>query len=181
MKTGLFGATLLWGAMFATALWAQAQLPLSRPAETPPVTYAEPQYIDSKGCAFRRATIDGRVIWAARVTAHRRQVCGLTPSVSPEDLAVDATIGSDAPEQARATPAAPVHAAQGQRRVSRTATVLRGYRPVWKDDRLNPLPGATNLAPVAAGPNVAPPRGYMLVWQDGRLNPQRGPSSAQND
>lgn len=181
MKTDLFGATLLWGAMYATALWAQAQPPLSRPAETPPATYAEPQYVDSKGCAFRRATIDGRVTWAARVTADRMQVCGLPPSVSPEDLAVDATIGSDAPGQAGATPAAPFQAAQGQRRISRTATVLLGYRPVWKDDRLNPLRGATNPVPVAAGPDVAPPRGYIPVWQDGRLNPQRGPRPAQND
>lgn len=181
MKTGLFGATLLWGAMFATALWAQAQPPLFRPAETPPAIYAEPQYIDSKGCAFRRATIDGRVTWAARVTADRQQACGLPPSVPPEDLAVDAAIGSVVPRQAVAMPAVPVRAAQGQRRISRTATVLRGYRPVWKDDRLNPLRGATNPVPVAAGPNVAPPYGYIPVWQDGRLNPQRGPRSAQND
>jgi hypothetical protein len=179
MKTGLFGAMLLWGAMFATALWAQTQSPLSRPAETPPATYAEPQYIDSKGCAFRRATIDGRVTWAARVTAHRQQVCGLPPSVSPEDLAVDATIGSDVPGQAGATPSTPFHAAHGQRRISRTATVLLRYRPVWKDDRLNPLRGATNPVPVAAGPDVAPPHGYIPVWQDGRLNPKRGPRPVQ--
>ncbi|MDK3074859.1 hypothetical protein QO034_17360 [Sedimentitalea sp. JM2-8] len=181
MKTGLFGVALPGFAMFATALWAQALPPLSRPAEMPPATFTGSQYVDSKGCAFRRATVDGHVTWAARMTGARQQVCGLPPSVAPEGMAVDAAIRAGAPKQAGVRPASPVRAAQGQRRKSRNASVLRGYRPVWKDDRLNPSRGKTNPVPVAGAFDLAPPGGYVPVWRDGRLNPRRGPRPVQRE
>lgn len=55
---------------------AQAQVP----AEFPPSSYTGRQYIDSKGCIFVRAGIDGSVTWVPRVTRKRKQVCGASPS-----------------------------------------------------------------------------------------------------
>ena len=56
------------------------------PAEFPPTTFREAQYVDSRGCAFIRAGFDGNVTWVPRVSRDRRPVCGLQPSL-PETAA----------------------------------------------------------------------------------------------
>lgn len=65
-----------------TALEAQTLRSDSTPAEFPPASYAGKQYVDSKGCVYIRAGIDGNVTWVPRVTRDRKIVCGFKPSLA---------------------------------------------------------------------------------------------------
>ena len=51
------------------------------PAEFPPDNFTENQYVDSRGCVFIRAGIDGNVTWVPRVTRQRKLICGQRPSL----------------------------------------------------------------------------------------------------
>lgn len=83
------------------------------PAEFPPSSYSGRQYVDSKGCVFIRAGIDGAVTWVPRMTRSRKQVCGAQPSLSSAQVAAvqapraTAAPPAAAPRRAAATPPAP--------------------------------------------------------------------------
>ncbi|MEO0669789.1 MAG: SPOR domain-containing protein [Pseudomonadota bacterium] len=98
------------------------------PAEFPPASFKGTQYVDSRGCVFIRAGIDGNTTWVPRVNRQRSQICGQTPSLSqtaiaaarpaqpaaeaPEQITIDTPEPTPAPAPARTAPApAPVVAA----------------------------------------------------------------------
>ncbi|MEP1765474.1 MAG: SPOR domain-containing protein [Sulfitobacter sp.] len=79
--TKLVAIALISGSVSASALMAQSQ-PGSQPAEFPPTSFKGKQYVDSAGCVFIRAGIDGNVSWVPRVTRKRSGVCGFKPSLA---------------------------------------------------------------------------------------------------
>ncbi|MFO7770325.1 MAG: SPOR domain-containing protein [Roseovarius gahaiensis] len=64
--------------------FVQAQSMASKdvPAEFPPSSFEGRQYIDSKGCVFIRAGIDGNTSWIPRMTRSREVLCGFQPSIA---------------------------------------------------------------------------------------------------
>ncbi len=101
-----------------------AQIREQQPAEFPGSDYKGKQYVDSNGCVFIRAGIDGNVSWVPRVTRDRKTVCGFKPTggsrvaaaAAPAEAPVQITL--DAP--ATAAPAPAIKPAP--RRVAKVAT-----------------------------------------------------------
>lgn len=63
-----------------SALQAQSLRSASPPAEFPPASFGGKQYVDSRGCVYIRAGIDGNVNWVPRVARNRKQLCGYKPT-----------------------------------------------------------------------------------------------------
>lgn len=192
----VIGLSCLIGFCSAAIFGAQAAPDIAGPAELPPASYSNSQYVDSRGCVFVRAGIDGEVAWVPRVTRDRQQVCGKSPTFKTGSNTV-AQVPKAAP---RPVPAAVASSPQkpvivlasgdlppNTRIIERhifenrenpaDIRVPRGYRRVWQDDRLNPHRAERTLAPSVVPVRVVVPRGYRRSWDDDRLNSRRASGS----
>lgn len=66
---------------------AQALRNADEPAEFPPASYKGSQYVDSRGCVYIRAGIEGNVTWVPRVSRSRQQICGAKPTLAGKPAA----------------------------------------------------------------------------------------------
>ena len=96
--------TLLAAMTLATAAEARSLRDDGVPAEVPPASFKGNQYVDSRGCVFIRAGVDGSTSWVPRVTRDRKLVCGMQPTGVGGTTAVAVV---DEPEIIEITPTAP--------------------------------------------------------------------------
>lgn len=140
----VIGASVCVGALHAQNLRSGQE-----PAEYPPSSFRGAQYIDSNGCVFIRAGIDGNVTWVPRVNRSRKLICGQTPSLS----AAAAQSARTAPRAATAGRVEQITVAPpAQKPAARTAAVAA--QPA-------PKPAAKPAAPVRVAkpaPKPAPVR-----------------------
>lgn len=128
MKITRILATAMLGAILAGSLGigaGQAQIREQQPAEFPPSSYKGKQYVDSRGCVFIRAGIDGDVSWVPRVTRSRKTICGFKPSLPGQVATARAPVPTaDQPVQITVNPApAPSAVRPAPRRVAAPVVV----------------------------------------------------------
>lgn len=103
---------------------AQALSDVQVPAEFPPSSYKGRQYVDSNGCVFIRAGVDGQVTWVPRVTRSRKVICGFKPSL-PGAPSPRAAAGQSAQANEQDAETITVPQAQPGKAAPQTRTVKR--------------------------------------------------------
>lgn len=157
------------------------------PAEFPPASYKSTQYVDSKGCVFIRAGIDGNVTWIPRVSRQRSQICGQMPSLSGSELAQASTrapaANVPAPVQLTVEPPAPAQTVETIAPAPQAAPAAAPQRaPAPRVARAapSPAPGPTvfnRRAPEAAAPAPQPQPVRRTVVRTQRVpSPAPGPT-----
>lgn len=112
------------------------------PAEFPPSSFSGKQYVDSRGCVFIRAGIDGNVTWIPRVSRSRSVICGFKPTnagavaalpVVPAKKSASNVVRIEVPQIAAKPTAAP--------KVRRSAPALKAApKPVVRRVAVQPKP-----------------------------------------
>lgn len=125
------------------AISAVGQAMLIEPAELPPASFEGREYVDSEGCIFIRAGVDGNVIWVPRVSRDRQPVCGVEPTFTSQQI-TQLAAQETAPmvEPAMAAPAA----TETVLVESPTRTMATASTPNLVNDIYVPTGGATATA-----------------------------------
>lgn len=115
-----------------TVSHAQTVSQLGGPSELPPAGFKGQMYVDSRGCVFLRAGLNGAVNWVPRVNRDRKALCGYPPTL--------ATLGKPVPVEPDPVPEAD------------TAPVVATLKP------LPPAPKATGKPMDTVASLTTPPK-----------------------
>lgn len=185
--------------VFSTAE-AQTLRRAGPPAEFPPASYRGKQYVDSRGCVYIRAGIDGNVDWVPRVSRSRQQLCGYQPTTvagtsaarpraasAPEliTLPQSAQPTAKAPRTVAAAPAAtrpqttsqPRSTAAASAAASATAPVVVRQKPRRSPAQTSARPSGISApapAPVRPAPVAPAPRRVTPAPQPAQVPPAAG-------
>lgn len=135
---------------------AQAQIKKSVPAEFPPASYTGRQYVDSNGCVFIRAGVDGAVNWVPRVTRGRKQICGFKPTLSGSQVAAAQAPRATAPATQPATTTTSATAQATRKPATTTTTTL--YRSAPPPKPVAPKPAKAPVVATVTKPAAKPRR-----------------------
>ncbi len=157
MKIARFLVPLCLVAAFGTAdPGAAQQRSTDIPLEFPPASYDGRQYVDSRGCVYIRAGVDGATSWVPRVNRARQHLCGQTPTFGASNTRTAARVPDSAeqitlePAQAapvRSAPPPPVPAPQPAARPA----------PAPQPQVVKPAPRVVRTAPAPAPQRVVRP------------------------
>lgn len=78
-------ATVLLTSSLSLPAFSQDLRSSEGPAEFPPASFTGKQYVDSAGCVYIRAGVDGAVTWVPRVNRNRSLLCGFKPTLAAAD------------------------------------------------------------------------------------------------
>lgn len=158
---------------------AQSLPGLRGPAELPPESFTDVQYVDSRGCVFIRAGYGGQETWVPRVTRDRQPLCGYQPSLSGNGQTATAAATpapaaepQEAPEQTAAVPTPPARPATSPAPAARPAPATAVAAPAQQapQHRVASCQGLPSGASqymqgsgVRCGPQPTHPSGGMAV------------------
>ena len=196
MQARLILAVAVW-VLSGQGVMAQQSPNPQGPAERPPESFTEVQYVDSTGCVFLRAGLNGKVTWVPRVAQDGKPLCGYAPSLAASAPATDppadagTALTTPAPATAEVRPAAtpsedrqakaaaarrpaPVRCAPEAPLLARVPLFSGGMAVMCLTDQARMVPQTTVLRLEDATP-LAPAAGQVLVCPRGAGVVQRVP------
>ncbi|MCA0922253.1 SPOR domain-containing protein [Pseudooceanicola nanhaiensis] len=155
MLNKVFTTAALAALLGTGAATAQSLTTNLAPAEYPPSSFSGNQYVDSEGCVFIRAGIDGAVTWVPRMARNREQVCGFKPSLGDTASQTAMAPAMSTEKAVTIEAAAPENAAPAPVAVQQPQVVAA---PAPRSVRPAPAAPVASAAPVVMAPAAAPVR-----------------------
>lgn len=161
--------------------WAQSGTNVRVPNEFPPESYTGRQYVDSKGCVYIRAGIDGQTTWVPRLSRARKVICGFQPSLATTTAQAEAQPvqrqASSAPPPVQITVAPQARPEQSPSR--ETASTRPAASTAQRSTAPAPQPRVVSRSPQAAPTATAPRPARQKAQPSATPTPKKQASGAK--